>query len=312
MGISFQKVFKQAFEITKNNRFLWIFGLFLVLGNYPLFSFIFHGRNQQGLQQDRQQVTQWLDSNVLLSNVILVMILFLIFVLVILYFHAKAANTVAIKAIIDKQQTSFRRAAKAGGLFRGRLIGVSIFSIGLMLLQIIILGAPIIYLFLVGFAVRALVLLLLALIIFLTATVMIWLVDALAPIFVVVYDQKILESLKAAFLMVIRCWQRLLLFGFLLLCISLAALFLSIFAAGFIILLFVFLSFIFYDRGGLIIQTLLPLTGIIVASVVFLMAQAVLTVFQSASWILIFHELIKPEKLDEKALVESVADPEAV
>jgi hypothetical protein len=206
--------------------------------------------------------------------------------LIVLYFRAKAGLMIAIKAILDKQETSFGRAFRFAGLFFNRILIISILAeLGLALLAVV-LGGPVAVLFKQHFLNRAVVLLVLALLIFIPAAVTAILVNILAPMFVVIFDLKIQEAVSSAFELIKKYRFQLILFGLLLFSLELAPLFLM----------------------SIVVKLHRGLTTSLFCAAAFLIIESAVAVFAQTAWVLAFLELVKPQKVEE----ERVPLPEVI
>lgn len=270
--VSYPKIFRQAWAITKTYKFLWLFGLFLVWTDVLNFQ---TGGKQLDLPKD-------------LSPVLAVGIFILLIILIVLYFRCRAAIISAVKAVLDKKETTFSKAFRSSRDFYQRLFLIS-FLIGLaMMTVVLVVAVPVSYFFSLKMTVRAIVLLVLgsgAVIPVLVAGV---LVDFLASLFVVLFDLKIKDAVNSSFDLISKHWPQFLVFGFFLFCLTIPALFFGAFVVS-------------------LASSLLGIWGLSAGIVFFLFAQSILAVFTQASWVLFFLQLVKPTKLDE----EEAALPEA-
>lgn len=262
MILAYRKIFKQAYEITRDNKFLWIFGLFLSVGSVLNFN-LYMPSGQNSIEVS--------------DSAALMFVLIALFVIV-LYFRAKAGLIVAVKATLDKQETNFWRAFRLGGIFFNRILIISILiELGLILLGLVLSG-PIVYMFNQHFTSRAIVLLILALLIFIPVAVLAILVNVLAPMFAVIFDLKIRQATASAFELVLKNKTQLSILGLLLLLAEFLPLFLASIVLGL--------------QHGLSMGLL--------SSGVFLVVASAITVFAQTAWVLAFLELIKPQKLEEE------------
>ncbi|OGE80534.1 MAG: hypothetical protein A2660_00950 [Candidatus Doudnabacteria bacterium RIFCSPHIGHO2_01_FULL_45_18] len=268
MSLPFAKIFIQAIRITRANKFLWIFGLLLVSGqlvNYTL-----------GLEEK-------LPIDPILGLVGLI-------VLIILNFRAKAGLIIAVKAIIEKQDTSLKTSFAFSKLFYQRILAIAILvQLGLLILATLI-SAPIFFLYDHGYLIRALLLGIFGLGIFIPTMLLGVFINLLSPMFVVLFDLTISEAFRRSFELIMKHWPTLIAFGFLLFIVEFIA-----FSP------LVFLGFLAYHSGGLIY--------IIFGSIVFLLMQPLVAVFSQTAWVLAFTDLIKPQKLADP---EPVAVPEVI
>src|SRR5258708_6095512 len=249
--LSYRKIFQQAYRITKSQKFLWIFGLFLTVTD-SFFSF------------DNSTRTYW--------PVFLITIVSLF-----LYLRAKAGLIIAIKAILDKQETNFTKAFKVSRLFFYQLFGTFIIT-GLSFIVLAgLIGGPIIFMFLNHYIYRGWFLASLGILIFIPLAILLGLINVLAPLFVVIYDLKIKEALNRAFELASKFWPQLIGFGFILLLLNLPALFFSGIMVGW--------------RGGWAVTMLI--------SVILLAWQSAVVVFTQTVWVLVFLDLVKGQKTEE-------------
>ncbi|MEJ0021732.1 MAG: hypothetical protein WDN47_04115 [Candidatus Doudnabacteria bacterium] len=303
MILPYRKIFKQAYEIVWNNKFLWIFGLFLLFGNFFNFNYVFQsqGTNSGDLS--------WFQNHAFLGNLTLLIVLGVILELILLLFKARAGNIIAVKAIIDRQETSFVKSFNYGGLFHLRLLGVFLLMQIALFLALVVIGGPIFYLFSLKFFIRALILSAIGLIIFIPISVIAALISFLAPMFVVLHDFKIGEAIQRSFELVSQFWFTLLVFSFMLFCLAVLAFLASLIAAAITALPFVLLAYLAYHKVGFGAGVALTIVSVTAGSIVFLIIQALVATFAQTAWVLAFLELIKPQKLEEE---ESLPVPEIV
>lgn len=158
MPFPYFKIFKQAYVLVRTHKFLWTYGLFLVV--FFLSSFF--------LRAD-------LFGRSLTPKYLLFAVWFLTLWL---FSKSKAGLISAIKAILDGQSTDFGKSFKAANLFYGRIM------------ELIVLASVIV-------AVISLVLNLSAvswLLIYLAVFLAINIITELASIFIVVFDLKLAEA----------------------------------------------------------------------------------------------------------------------
>lgn len=268
MRLEYKKIFKQAWLLTKTNKFLWAFGLFLVWGNFFTL-----------LNPD--------SAKAFLSFAVILGIVFLV-----LYFHALAGSIIAIKAILDKQETSFAKAFKLSRAYYNRLIGITFSIIIIMAVLVIIIGGPITYLLAAHLAFRAMTLLVLGLAVVIPVTVVAVLINLLAPMFVVIFDRKLKEAISESFSLISKYWPSLLWFGFLLFVISVLVSALT--AAPFVL----FTHFAYHKA-----DVLWLLSAQIIYGLAALLIQSLLAIFSQTAWVLVFLDLVKPQKIEDEEVV---------
>lgn len=204
-------------------------------------------------------------------------------IFLVLYFRFKASLIIAIKAIIEKQETSFGKAYKASQLFYGRILAVYLFMTTVLMLLLVLISSPIIHFAQQKHTIQASVLGGIGTIVFLPAALAIGFIMVLAPMFVVIYDLKVKESVQKSLDLISMHWANLVGLGLLLFVVQL------------VVVPFGFLAQFLYYKGGL-----WPILLFVVTSVVLLVLLSVISVLQQVAWVLAFQELIKPQKFEEE------------
>src|SRR5258708_14545888 len=129
MGV-YSKILKQAYEITRQYSFLWIFGLFLSLVDVAAYSLVSIKGNQiKGYQNGYMSI-----------GIILILIIF-----VLLSYRIKTALIIAIKAITDKQQISSSKSFRSAKFFYGRVFNISLLMEVSNLILILLVYVPVAY-----------------------------------------------------------------------------------------------------------------------------------------------------------------------
>jgi hypothetical protein len=296
MRLEYGKIFKQAWQITKTNKFLWLFGLFLFWANAFSFNYGYPDvKDPQSTDMYRDQLTNWIQAHLQLAVILSIAVVLVFIVLLYLYFRSRVAILIAIKALLDKQETSFHKSFKAGKLFLGRTFGVVFVANLIMVVLTAIISGPIMYLYHLGLDGRANVLYIFGMCILVPVSFVIFLVNALGPIFVVFYDQKIGEAIRSSIQLVTKHWVNLLVFTIYASVIVLSALI----VVGLLLAPFVLLGFFAYHKMDETWNLIWMSISIGIGFIIFLSINAVVAVFQQTSWVLVFLELIKPEKMSE-------------
>lgn len=301
-SLPYAKIFKQAYELAKNNRFLWLFGLFLVWGVVISNALSFDFTNPKYAPQ-RQMIWEWVIQNIWQNKSVLVFVVLVIVTLVILFFKAKAGLIIAVKAILDKQQTSFVKAFKTAAFFYPRVLGLNLLTGAIMLFVGLVLGAPIYYLSSQGLDFRAGLLTFLAILIFVPVSIILGFINSLGSVSIVIHDLKIGEAFNQGLGLSLKFWPTLFVFMVYLVLISAVIFIASVGAAVLIALPFVILANLIYDNGGLAVSFLVGGTGGLLGLIVFLTLQSAVISFHQTAWILALQELVKPIKTKEEAVV---------
>lgn len=292
--ISFSQIFKQAFFILRNKKFVWGLGLFL-FWNLSL-NVLSYTINTQSVPNWRIDFGFW--------SAAAVIVLVLIFAL--LFFRARAGLIFGIKNILEKKYTKFSICFREGGKFQLRLFTIWLATSFFILILGLLLAAPVAYLYSVNLLSRATMLGIFALAIFVPVLVIANFVSNLAALFVVFFDLSVRKSINASLDMIRKFWVLLLLF----------TVFLSMltFVFEYIMLLIgsrglVFLSQIFYNTAGIRVQSMDVITGI-GALVAFLILAGAVASYQQICWTLLFEKFVRAPKTEEEE--ETAPAPEVI
>jgi hypothetical protein len=289
MLLEHQKIFRQAFLLIIRHKFLWAFGLLLFWGN-TLSVFFNLPKNQQA----EESANQWVAAHSGSLGWIALGVLVVFTTLVVLYFRAKAGNIIAVKALMDKQPTSFAKAFRAGQLFYWRMFGAAVL---LWLVQVVAIIITIVPMSLVSASEsswQSWVMLLLGLSFLIPVLSVAILVGIFAPLFIVVYDLNVKESIQAGFNLISKDWRQIIVLFLALVILNILAFFLAVTVS----LPFVFLAIFAYYRmetAGIILAAISGLMGVVVYASV----QAAASVFSQIVWVLVFGELVRPQKTEE-------------
>jgi len=303
----FASILKQAYALTRHHKFLWMFGLFLFWPNMFNLVFFTSGRNQSNIKTPAVQ--PWLDTHQAVSWLVLIALVVLFFVAAFMFFRAKAGHIAAVKALVDKKETSFGMAYVSAEPFFGRVFA-SVVLMGLVVLSaVVIVGIPIIYLASFQILWRTVILACLGLIVIFPIVIVAILISSLAPMYVVIFDLKIGEAIKNSFNLISQYWVELILFSFSLVLIGIFMFFLAVFTASVIVSPFVIFGVLSYHKEGLLLSSILFWIAGIVGSIIFLTLLAIFSSFQQTSWVLLFLNINKTEKLPEE---KTASVPEVV
>ena len=193
----------------------------------------------------------------------------------------------ATKAIIDKQHITISKSFKDSSLFFYPLFAV-LFATALALVIVgLLLATPIISMFSNHYLYRGVFLLAFGLLIFIPFAIIVGLVNVSAPLFIVIYKLKVKNAVNSAFDLISKFWPQLMGFGFVLILLELPALFLSVIMVGWL-------------RGWV---------PILVAAIIVLAWESGVNAFAQTVWVLVFLQLVKPQKTEE---FEAGAVPETI
>jgi len=291
--IPFGKILKQSYWITKTNRFLWIFGLFLFWGNITVLANYSFDQNTSDYQRYDAAINTWISAKPMWAAVIGLAAVAVTAAIVYLYFRSRAGLILSVKNILDKKEARFKKGFTESRIYIKRIFKISLIINIFLVMLMALLAAPVIYLFASGFPLRALILGILGSAVFVPIYVTAVFLTSLAPCFVVSFNMKTKPAVLSSLDMIRDHWPSLLIFNLIMFGITIAATIAAI--AGFMIstLPFVLLTRFVYHTGGFPAAFITGF-GIGIGTTVFLFFQAVLAAYVHTAWVLVFEELVKP------------------
>jgi hypothetical protein len=294
----YPKILRQAFHLTKSQKIFWKAGLFLVWPNLirALLVILFVASWFQWDGAVPAQNNQTMPEGNPWVGLISILALGLI---TIFYFRYKAIVILAVKQMRDKSQIDKSKIyaeaePRISGFIKFGLTGVV--TLGLVAA---LLASPVAYLSAEGYAARADILAVLAIIAFLPVAGLVYCALIFAPMFMAVHNITAWDSTRASTDVYRGNWLFLTGQWLVLLAIEVAGLIVSVALFLIAILPFVLLAQIFYDGGGSTGTTVLQALAGIAGFVVFFISQAMVAVFQRVAWTITFFEIVRPVKIEQ-------------
>lgn len=312
-------ILKKSLDTVRQNRWLWVFGLFI--GSAPGINFWwlqlpFGSRpkpeEKAEVMKAGSAAVSWIADNSGLFSVIVAAALAVFLVLVIISGWARAAviwSAVALARRLPGEKPKFRSSLKRGTKYLWQIVGLQVLvTLGFFLLLAVI-ASPIFYLFSVGAAGRAFVLLLFGIAIFFPASIVLGFLHVFGPVFIVAYNLRIGEALQYSFNLVRKKLVEIIIFaavlaGFTLLFLLALAFSLIIFSIPFALL-----ALLFFKLGLAAAFSAVIIVGLIAAICYTIILGAGFAVFQNVSWVLAVLQWVQTPKLNEDR--EKVLAPEA-
>lgn len=307
MNFPYAAILKKAYDLTRNNFQLWVFGIFMSLSallNFLFINFILDRRQfvDINLELQLQKIVEGLDSPWVLFNIGTA--------LVVLFLAALAKATVVWSAqklsgqeqsLSDKgKDYSLQIALKQGNRFIWPIFCLRLLLLFFFIVFLVSLTAPVVYLSVIGEIGRAIALTLLGLAIFVPVSVLLAYVFLLSPVFVILYKVSVRSSMGLAFQLVQDKLKECLILGAFVLGISAVFITLVVFSIIVLSVPVAFLSLILAKLGLVwAIYTLIFLTALVGISAVVILSAG-LTIFNNFVWVLAVVELVKTQKTDEK------------
>jgi hypothetical protein len=315
--INYLEIFKNAWKITWNNKYLWWFGLFVGTGGMGLnFNFGTGGGNSSQVISNEAglKISEFVSSNlaIIVSIAIITLILFL--VLLVLGILSYAGLLKSVNASLKNEVIGFRQGLKIGKKYFWKLILVGLL-VGFTILGIVtVLSMPVIFLFYLKSYILAVLTLIVAIIIFIPVIILISFIGRYSRFYLILSDLNIKSSLENGYQLFRKNIAASIIMGLLFIPAGIIAGIALIIAILTISLAFVVLGLILYlilSKLGIIITAALGLLALIPILCLF---RGVYSTFYHTSWFLFFREIAttkSEERTEEIAEVIKEKIPEA-
>jgi len=313
--INYLEIFKKAWNIAWNNKYLWWFGFFITLGSgVNVFNFNFPSNSKwqetEGLQKMAENFFSrnwpWIVGGIALLLVVL-------FILAIIKIISQAGLIIEANDI-EKEKGSFWKGFKKGKKYFWKIFLVDILLGFLILAIILIMILPIIFLFYIGSVISGIISAILAVFIIIPLAILVSFLIKYAHFYIILFQLKIFSSIESAyFLFKKNLWPSIIM-SLLFIPIGFILALIFIFSALMIGLAFLIIGFVLYFTLGLLGTTIAIILGTVVLFTAMLLISSAYKVFAEISWLLFFKEIAttKEEKLVEEKSVEIVPDPEII
>lgn len=277
------------------------------------------GLVQGELQQAREMfaaLVQWGSERPELFFVLAAGALLLLFALMVLPALSFAAIIFAAMKLTDASRKidppGFKELFIQAKRFFWRVLGVQILITTGFSIMTLILASPVFFLFQIGAHARALLLLLLALVIFMPASLVFGFVHLYGPIFVVLYDKRIGEAIVLSFNLVRQKFLESLILAAFLAGLSFLFILTLVFSIIIMLLPIAFLIWLAIRMQLTSLAQALSALGLLFTGIFAIVFNAGFAVFQSISWVLAVQEMVRTLKLpkEEKTFVPEAASAE--
>lgn len=295
--INYIQIFKDAWQITWKNRFLWWFGLLIAIANPG-------GMNYLGSSGDNQeigstQVSEFMSSHIQLIIAGAIILLAVLIVLAVLGIIARAGLIGTIDNLQKNLTVNFKSGMKEGKKYFGKLflLGLTIFF--LVFASIIVLAIPIIFLIMTKAYALGIFLGILAFFILIPVLILAAFLRIFGYLYIVLGKLSAWNALERSYelfrnnlLANIIMWLLFVPIGFALMLAIIAILIL-------LAIVFIAIGFGLYFAVGTPGAIIAACIGVICFLAIILVLRSVYETFAQAAWYLFFLEIAKP-KVEEK------------
>lgn len=294
------KILPRAYKHTKNHRFLWFFGLFL--SNLALVNF--YRFNSSSARLPTFDHGLWMLKHFARANTGAFILgiaaaIVTILALTILNSFARACIINSIFHLERDENIKFKAITRATGKYFWRVFWLTAILNIMLFLTAVSLLSPSLFILSLGFAFRGSALFILGLSIFIPIFVILSVLNIFSACFIVIYNLHFFDAIKSAFDLFSRFLEHILAMFSVLLLIFAAVFMFSAGALG--------LAAVLAYGLGLLLKLVSPIlyTGLILILLILvagclILVNSMLNVFTSASWTLLFLELVKANQLPQE------------
>lgn len=313
--IQYADILKRAFLMVWENKFLWVFGLFIFLGSLSA-NF---GNSASENENDKawETISNYIQENPKLFIGIVLAAIVLVIILLVLRIIATAALIKSANNIVVYSQSKILAIFSEAKRYFWRLLLLEIIICVVFLVVLVILAIPVVYLWILKATISAIISTIIAVVIFLVLVIIAQYLRKYAYFYVVLGEMKIKMALESAYLLFRKnVWESLImgLFGIIVCMAAMMAAGVAILALAILFAPFGFLAYFVFAKTGTLVVLVI---GIIVACIIALVLMSFVTAFSQVIWVLFFQEISLEKKEEKKSFeevgtTEKIPDPEIV
>jgi hypothetical protein len=314
-NINYFEILKRAWSITWHNRFLWGFGLMLVLGGGGM-NWNFSLPNQrEKLNVSKYEINNFFNEHLVWILLGATALLILILALMVLRIIAQAGVIKSVSHLEKNEPTSFSGGFREGKKYFWKMIFLGIILSLALLAILIAIFLPVIFLFIVKSYVLGVLMALVAVIIVIPMTVLFFFVKKYAYFYLVLSDLNIKSSLEQGYQLFRKNISGSLIMGLLFIPLGIVLAFLLISSLLIIAIPFAIIGVAFYAaslKAGLIVTII---GGILAIIFLMLLIQSIYQTFYQTTWYLFFQQIAsiktKEEVKEEVVILKKAPNPES-
>jgi len=306
-NIDYLKIFRDAWKITWNNRFLWWFGLFMLASggtNLNYFSSSEKKSNQDWQAfAEKFQLQKFISEHFTLIVIGLFALVVLCLIFIVLNFIGRGALIKSTQKILKKEPTGFKIGFRDGKKYFWSVISIFFFSGLALMFCFVILFVPIAVLFIAKSYVIATILAILAVTILIPLLILTKYIQTYASFYVVLADLEPWIAAENAYALFKKNILASIIMSLLFIPLGIFSFFVFIAIALAVLLIFGLIGLVLFftlKETGAIIALALGLVVFIPATVLLF---SIFSAFSEVSWVLFFHIIASPkakEKVTEK------------
>jgi hypothetical protein len=312
--IPYIEILKQAGRIVWQNRFLLWFGLLMALGSPGSFNI---GSNNEDFGKQGEAAKNFFETHWQIVLAIAVVLFIVGIILFLISLVAKAGLVKSVNLISQNKETGFRVGWQTGKKYLGQLFKLSILFFLAILLVTIILAVPVIYLIAVKSWFGAILVGIFAIAILIPIMFVFSLTKIFAEFYILLSDLRLRNAIEAGYNLLLKNIGNSIIFGLLLLAVSIAAGIILLPVAGIALVILIPAGAVFYYLSKIAFAVFLG-CAILLFLAAILFVSAIFQTYKTAAWTLFFQEIARVEKPEAETVAETelekpiIAAPEKV
>lgn len=296
MKIDYLAIIKNAWKIAWENKFLWWFGFFILLGSGFQTNFSFPKSSNQNWNAASIPAANFIlnEKGILIGGIIFLILLVAFFIY--LSIRGKAAMIKSIGKVMKKESCNFSVGFRSGKKYFWKIFilgGILIFVVfGL----VILLSVPVAFLFLMKAYFLAVVSAILAVAILVPVAILSVFINLYALIYITLADLSVPEAIENAYLVFRKNILPSVLMVLFFILFRAVLFFAAVLALISILVLFgptIIISYLFFPQIGL---SFIGISVLIVFLSLLAVLNSIYNAFSQAVWILFFNEIAKQKK----------------
>jgi len=296
--LNFWEIIKESFVLAWQKKYLWWFGLFLILGGSSSFGF---SSDDSKRDSSMKAFNTFFAQHPAFTISIISFLIVLCILLFILSFFARGALIKSIHQELAEKKSNFKAGLKMGKKYFGKILGLTLLSVIFLIAVAIVMAIPITSLFAAKAFIPAFILIAIAILIFIPLAFLVHFLLRLGYLYLVLGDLSIRSALENAYSLLKNNLAANLIFFLIFLLVNFVfciALFFLLAPVALILFLVGLILFFIFQKIGIVIAIIL---AVLILLPIFLIIVSFYQVFQQTAWIKFFHAIAKP-KIEEKVL----------
>lgn len=299
--IPYIEILKQAGRIVWQHRFLLWFGLLMALGSPGSFNI---GGNNEDFGKQGEAAKSFFETHWQIVLVIAVVLFIVGIILFLISLVAKAGLVRSVNLVSQNKKTNFKEGWRSGKKYFGKLFKLAILFFLAAFIIVVILAVPIIYLVAVKSWFGAILVGLFAIAILIPIIFIFTLTKVFAEFYIVLSDLQVRSAIEAGYNLLLKNIGHSIVFGLLLMVVSLAAGIVLLPVAGIALVILVPAGAVFFYLSKIAFAIFLG-CAILLFLAAILFVSAIFQTYKTAAWTLFFHEIAKVEKPEAEAVAET-------